>query len=626
MSERLRILFRYACRYKWGYLIGLSALLGTDIFMLLRPKVVGSIVDTLGEHGTRTQIAALIGLFLAYVVSENLFRLLWRFTLIGASRRVERDMMNSFFGHLLKLDPRFFDRTPTGDLLARATNDVASIRMLMGPGIMAMFDAVIVFSITLTMMMHVSPRLTLLSLAPIPILGLIIGYLLRKIHFLYDIVQQQFSTISARAQESLSGIRVIKAHNREQYEIAQFDKVTTDYVKKYMQLTRFESALEPVIRLVAGLGVVITLFVGGQAVMAGSLTIGQLVQFFLYFLMLTWPVIAIGWSANLYERGMASLKRLQEIFEQRPTIVSPDFDLETVPIGPDDNGPMNAEMRPGGDGRKPESPRAADQPAAVAAPPPFMPGDIEFRNVSFRYHPDGPDVLKNINLTIRRGATVGVVGPTGSGKTTLLNLIARLYDPVEGEVRIGGVDIRRYRVEDLRRHIGVVPQEPFLFSLNIRENLNLGRRQNPLEEESIIEALDMADILKDVQDFPQRFDTVLGERGVRLSGGQKQRMTIARALARKNDIILLDDTLSSVDPQTEERILQNLRSFGKGRTNIIVSHRISAVKDADMIVALNEHGEIAEQGTHEQLLAGGGFYARLYQQQMLEEQIAQMNS
>lgn len=597
MFNRLSILFGYAWRYKWSYLVGLIALLGTDIFMLIRPRIVGKTIDSLELHEPRSTIMILVGLFMLYVITENAFRFLWRFTLIGASRRVERDIQNDFFGKLLRLDSRFFDRMPTGDLMARATNDVGSIRMLMGPGVMAMVDAVIVFIITIILMLRIDAQLTLLALAPIPVLGILIGYLLRQIHVLYDKVQEQFSTISARAQESLSGIRVVKAHNREQHEINEFKGVVSDYVSKFMDLTKYESALEPVIRLVAGLGIVITLYIGGQHVMDGRMTIGNLVEFFLYFMIITWPVIAIGWSANLYERGMASLKRLQEILDEKPTILSDDFNL----------GDAAPAASASGDGA-------------------FRPGDIEFRGVSYRYLPEGPDALKDVNLVIPMGATIGIVGPTGAGKTTLLNLIARLYDPTQGEVLIGGRNIREFPVVELRRHIGVVPQEPFLFSLNIRDNLNLGRRTNPLAEEHVVEALDMADVLQDVKEFPRQFETVLGERGVRLSGGQKQRMTIARALARKNDIVLLDDTLSSVDTQTEERVIQNLRSFGEGRTNIIVSHRISAVKDADMIVVLDEDGRVVERGRHEDLLMTGGFYARLYRQQMLEQKIQHLDN
>ncbi len=600
MDRRVKIIGRYIGRYKPGYIIGLCALVVTDIFMLLRPRVIGNAIDSIPMPKPPHPLVWYVALFMGLVIVENIFRILWRFMLMGSSRKIERDLLNDFFSHLLRLDPRFYDRTPTGDLMARATNDVASIRMLLGPGIMALFDAVVVSTITLFFMLSVSPMLTLYALLPLPLLTLILSYLLRKVHNAYDKVQEQFSTISATAQESISGIRVVKAHNREEVETRNFDRVTTDYVHNYMYLTKFESGIEPVIVLTTGIGAVITLFAGGNAVIAGRISLGELVEFFLYLMMLTWPVIAVGWATNLWQRGFASLRRVQKIMEEQPTI---DVPVQTTAVS----------------FKEPHEKATIREDSSTE----FESGDLYLRNVSFRYNPQGPDVLKNITLKIEQGSILGIVGPMGSGKTTLLNLIGRLYDPTEGQVLINGVDIREIPVYELREHIAFVFQEPFLFSRSLKENINLGLSHDSLNEEEIMQTLKLAALHHEVRRFSEGLDTRIGERGVTLSGGQKQRMTIARAMARDSSILILDDTLSSVDTDTEEKIIKNLRSYGKGRTNIIVSHRISSVKDADKIIVLI-NGEVVERGSHEQLLRNKGFYYRLYEQQRLQEKIEGM--
>ena len=580
MKSKIKILFHYILRYKTGYLIGFLALIITDVFWLLRPKIIGNAVDSLIDTNPSHSLHWFVGVFIAVAIAENLFRVFWRVMLIGSSRHIERDFLNDYFAHLLKLDARFYDRTPTGDLMARATNDMSSVRMLLGPGMMALFDAFVVFAMTLFFMVSINMELTLYAMLPFFLVALFLAFLMRKVFLYYDAVQEQFSTISARAQENISGIRVIKSHNREDYEINEFDKVTRDYIRKFMRLTKFESGIEPVIQFIAGIGVVVTLFLGGNAVIEGKMTLGELVQFFFYLMTMVWPVIAIGWSSTLFERGFASLGRLENIFNEK----------------------SNVEQLPEEQSSK------------------FSHGNIEFRNVSFRFKDDAPDVLKNINLEIPKGTTLGVVGHLGSGKSALVGLIPRLYVPTSGEIFVSGINIKNLSLSGLRSEIGIVPQEPFLFSRNISDNIRLGRLDEPRSEENVKRSLEIAEVFGEIDDFPDKIDTMLGERGVRLSGGQKQRMTIARALDRNPSILILDDALSSVDTNTEESILNNLKEFMKGRTNIIVSHRISTIKKADLIVVLSE-GEIIEKGTHLELVAKNGFYTRLYNQQQLQQEI-----
>ena len=579
MKSKLLILIHYILRYKIGYLVGFTGLVITDIFWLLRPKIIGNAVDSLKDPNSSHNITWYVSVFILVAVFENLFRIIWRLKLIGASRNIERDIMNDYFKHLLKLDAQFYDKTSTGDLMARATNDISSVRMLLGPGMMALFDAFVVFSMTLFFMISLDLTLSMYAMLPFILVTFFLAFLMRKVFLYYDSVQAQFSTISARAQENISGIRVIKSHNREEFEISEFDKVTRDYIRKFMRLTKYESGIEPVIQFIGGIGVVVTLFLGGNAVIEGKITLGELVQFFFYLMTMVWPVIAIGWSSTLFERGFASLGRLEKIFNEKPKVKELLKDIME-----------------------------------------FTPGDIEFKNVCFKFKDDGPEVLKNIDLTIPQGTTLGIVGSLGCGKSALIGLIPRIYQTTSGEICISGKNINNLSIMSLRSEIGFVPQEPFLFSRDISQNIRLGRLDEPYSDEDIIKSLDIAEVHSEVNRFPDKLDTMLGERGVRLSGGQKQRLTIARALDRNPSILILDDSLSSVDTNTEESILSKLKDFMKERTNIIVAHRISSVKNADMIIVLSE-GKIVEKGTHFQLLKHGGFYTKLYKQQRLQQEL-----
>ncbi len=580
MTSKTKILFSYFARHKMHFILGVFSLFITDVFQQIRPKIIGNAIDSLKEPVMGYALGWWIIFFTGALILENFFRFWWRYYIVGGARLAEKDLLNDYFSRLLVLDQTFYNRMPTGDLMARATNDISSVRALIGEGTLIICDTLFVASFSLFFMIRLSPILTLYSLLPLPILGLILMYLIRKVHRCYDDVQAQFSTVTARAQENLSGVRVIKAHALEEYETSEFDRITKDYVNKFMRLTRFESGVEPLIRLIAGVGVVIVLFAGGRFVIQDKLTIGQFVQFFLYLMGLVWPVIAIGWSATLIQKGMTSLERIREVMETIPKIKNSE------------DSKNNSEY--------------------------LLKGDIEFKDVYFKYKDDLPYALKGISLTIPEGATVGVVGPTGSGKTSLLNLIPRLFDAEKGEILIGGKNIKTIPVDKLRLQIGMVPQEPFLFSENIVQNL---RPETPQANESDVgDALRIANIEEEINSFPQGISTIVGERGLRLSGGQKQRVTLARAVARTPSILILDDALSSVDARTENSILKNLKDFMKERTSIIIAHRISTVKDADFIIVIQD-GQITEKGTHDDLLQNSGFYSKLYEQQKLEQKI-----
>lgn len=578
---------RYLARYKRTLLFGVLTVVGSNIFTVFQPWFLGRAIDEL-KVGIETKSVASTdflqwaGLIVGFSIIAGIFTFLTRQTIIVVSRHIEFDLRNDLLAHLQRLSYSYFQNTPTGDLMAHATNDIGAVRNVLGPGIMYPTDTIMTFTMVLTLMLVKDWELTLLALIPLPLVSYVVYRLGKRIHEKSLDRQAQFSLLTTRAQENLSGIRVIKSYVREPYEIERFSNLSWEYLKKNLVLARIQSILWPLMFLLIGISIVITIYAGGLRVMNGELTIGSLSAFLAYLLMLIWPVIAFGWVINLLQQGAASMERLCKILDTEPEIKdTPHTDHAIGEIG----------------------------------------GAVEFRGVNFIHRDAAQQTLKNINLKVDQGMTVAIVGYTGSGKTTLVNLIPRLYDATGGELLIDGIDVRKIPLEVLRSHIGYVPQETFLFSDTLIENIRYGTDDGTPEH--VREAAEISQITKDVLEFPKQFETMIGERGITLSGGQKQRTSIARALIRQPRILILDDCLSAVDTYTEEEILKRLRAFMKGRTSIIISHRISTVKDADLIVVVDK-GEIVERGTHDELVAKGGIYADLNEKQLLERELEEL--
>ncbi len=601
----IRRLFPYVARYRRKFALGLACVVVTRSVALAGPTVLGRAIDDLTQGGTRGTLAGYGALLLGIGLLGGTFQFLARRILIGASRDIEYDMRNDFFAHLEKLPLSYFQAHRTGDLMSRATNDLNAVRMMIGPSIMYSANTLLTFVVALSVMIAIDPRLAVWSLIPLPFVSISVKLFGTAIHRRFEQIQAQLSEVSAVAQEALSGVRVVRAYRQEAAELERFRVSIDEYLRRNRKLIVLQGFFFPSMGFFLGLGALVVVWLGSREVITGRITVGQFVAFNSYLTMLSWPMIAFGWVTNMLQRGMASWKRMLEVLETEPTISDGGFQKAD-----------SFQMR----------------------------GGIEFRDLVFSYG-DAP-VLQHVSATIEAGQTVALVGLTGSGKSTLISLLARLHDPPPGSVLIDGVDVRDIPLATLRSAIGFVPQEPFLFSGTLADNVAFGldaqdpgagtprppRTQNQTSSAGlagsafdrrgrIAAAAAVARLDKDVADFPNGYETMVGERGITLSGGQKQRTALARAIVIDPRILILDDALSAVDTFTEEEILSRLRGVMRERTSIIVSHRISTVRDADVIFLLDQ-GCIAERGTHDELIRQNGLYAALHKKQLLEEELA----
>jgi ATP-binding cassette subfamily B protein len=573
-----RRLIRYLTRYRRAFVSGFVCVVIATAISTGGPWVLKYAIDDLSQGLTFDKIRLYGFLLFGLAAVGGLFRFLTRRIIIGASRDFEYDLRNDFFAALQRLHLSYFQHHRTGDLMSRATSDLGAVRMMMGPAVMYTAGTVLTFIVAIALMMSIDPRLTLVALIPLPLVTVVVKYFGVAIHTRFEKIQEQLSDISAIAQESLAGVRVVRAYGQEAFEIARFRVANEEYLRRNRALIRLQGFYFPSMGLLMGVGALLVLWLGSRRVVAGQMTLGELVAFNAYLTMLGWPMIAFGWVSNLLQRGMASWKRLLEVLDVAPLVSDAEADASIESIN----------------------------------------GDIEFRNLTFSF--GDTTVLHGISFKVPTGTTTAIVGATGSGKSTLLNFLPRLHQPPAGTVFIDGVDVRRIPLEILRGAIGFVNQEPFLFSTTLAENIAFGAREEQGSRERITAAASIARLDKDLAQFPQGYATTVGERGITLSGGQKQRVAIARALIIDPKILVLDDALSAVDTHTEEEILERLSAAKAGRTALIVSHRVSTIRDADQIVVLHE-GRIAERGTHDELVRRGGFYADLYRKQLLEEEL-----
>lgn len=575
MQHFLTTAVPYLRRYKRGLAMGLGALVLKDVAGASIPLVIKAAIDTVTSDAPLTVLYWFCGLMLAIAAFKAFFQYWMRVILVGISRDVEFDIRNDLFRQFTRLDAGFYAGHRTGDLMARSTNDLNAVRMMLGPALMYLTETSLTFVLALGIMFSVDWQLTLWALSPAPLVTLVVIFFGQRIHARFQKIQELFSDISSRVQENLSGVRVVRAYAQEEAELEQFAKLNERFIHQNLRLARLSGLFMPLLQALIGMTFLLVLIVGGFRLLDGQITLGSFVMFNTYMGILVWPMIAFGWVVNLMQRGSASLKRIRAVLDEEPSIRAP---------------------------RQPEA----------------MPRDATIGLHGVRMGWNGFNALAGVDLTIPEGATVAVVGRTGSGKSTLVQLIPRLFDPVEGEVRVGGIDVRSFDPAELRKVIGFIPQETFLFSATLAENIAFGV-QNATEKQ-VRAAAEMAGLDCDIEDFPLGYRTMVGERGITLSGGQKQRTAIARAILRDPRVLILDDALSAVDTITEERILGRLREFMRGRTTILISHRVSTVRGADRIYVL-DHGRVVEQGRHEELITRGGYYADLHQKQLLEEEL-----
>ena len=596
--EQLRKFARYFGPYKWYLAAGILSILISLLFGLLVPYLVGKAIDDFAAGVTWEKAVYYPLVILGASLMSGIFLFLQRRLLINTSRHIEFDMRNDFYAALVHQPLEFFHNNRIGDLMARATNDLAAIRQIVGPMILYSFQAIFALAIVLPILLNISVKLTLLLLIPMPLVSLTVKYLGGQIHTRFETIQAFFSDITARAQENLSGVRVVRAYAQEDAEVERFEELNREYASQNLKLVKYAAAMRPMLFFFIGLGFVIIVVAGIPMAVRGEITAGNFTSFILYLQRMIWYLIALGYVVNLYQRGTASLKRFNKILETVPTIKDGDISREQPPVK----------------------------------------GAVAFRDLTFSYN--GKPVLENVDLDIKPGMTVAFVGKTGSGKSTLMNLVPRLLDGPEGSVLIDGKPVRQFPLSQLRGAIGFVPQESFLFSDTLAKNIAFGIQAQPpasgggfLNDDgknppahaggsaiSVEAAAAAAGLADDIRSFPKQYEQLVGERGITLSGGQKQRAAIARAVMRDPRILILDDSLSAVDTYTEEKILHNLRDVRHGRTTLIVSHRISTIKDADLICVM-ENGRIIERGTHNELLELDGAYADLYERQLLEEEL-----
>ena len=583
-----RRLIAYMWRYRRSFLTGFASVIASTTIALTGPWVLKHAIDDLNGGVTSEKVRLYASAVLLLAAVGGVFLFLMRRSIVGASRDFEYGLRNDFFAALQRQHAGYFQQHRTGDLMSRATNDLSAVRMMIGPAVMYTSSTGLTFVIAIALMLSIDATLTLIALIPLPFVSVVVKYFGEAIHKRFEKIQEQFSDISAVTQESLAGVRVVRAYRQEAAEIARFRDANEEFIQRNKALIRLQGAYYPSMGLLMGIGALLVLWLGSRDVIAGEMTVGELVAFNSYLMMLGWPMIAFGWVTNLIQRGMASWKRMLEVLDVPPLVADP--------------------------------PSLVSQARASAVRTvEDVKGDIEFRNLTLTY--GDTVVLRGVSARIPAGTTTAIVGPTGSGKSTLLACLPRLVDAPPGTVFIDGVDVRDIPLHTLRGAIGFVPQEPFLFSTTIAENIAFGVDPRRASSDAVAAAAAVARLDKDIAGFPKAYETMVGERGITLSGGQKQRTAIARALMIDPRILVLDDALSAVDTYTEEEILHRLHDVMRERTSLIVSHRVSTVRDADQILVLVE-GEIAERGSHDELIHIDGFYADLYRKQLLEEELA----